>query len=565
MATVTATVMAMAMVQMALEQTGCVPCAESGGGRSAMGRRFHDRSSGRCCQASASLLGFSLLCMGVSAHAENWRITPTIAVTETLTDNVFLTSTDRKSDLVTAISPGISIDGKGARTSLRLSYTLTEQIYTPSHSNTDRLLGQKSASNNHQNALSAVGMLEAVEGWLFIDATGSITQQYISAFGTVSPSNASVNNNQTETSSYSISPYIKGKFFSSTEYLLRYRATTTSSQSGLVSDTTSSEWSGKLNGTTRWSALGWALEANRLTNNYQLKDYEDTKYQASLSYRFNPQIRFTVIGGQESQNYVSLNQETHTIHGFGLVWTPGPRTELSATNSKRFFGNGYDVNFRHRMARSLITYTASRNISSQPAGVGNTGQGSNYNAYYAIIAANNPGASPETINSQVSQILQGRGVPADGTVVNGYLTNRPTLQESQQLSFALLGVRNTVTLNANETRQQPLGLVNGLTDEFSLSNQITQRGFGIVWGHQLTGLSSLSLSLNQQRSISQRSNQSDTRTQGAYLLFTTTISPKTHANIGARRVISDGRAISGAGLGSGYTENALTGALSYNF
>ncbi|MBN8517510.1 MAG: TIGR03016 family PEP-CTERM system-associated outer membrane protein [Candidatus Accumulibacter sp.] len=557
--------MAMAMVQMVLERAGRRACAERKGACSAP--RFRERSSGRSRQASVSLLGFSLLCIGVPAHAENWRITPTLAVTETLTDNVFLTASDKKHSLVTAITPGIAIDGKGARASLRLSYTLTGQFYSPNYSDTDRLPGQKSASNSHQNALTAVGMLEAIEDWLFIEATGTISQQYLSAFGTVSPSNgnANVNNNQTETSSYSISPHIKGKLFSAAEYLLSYRATVTSSQSGLVSDTTASEWLGKLNGSTRWSALGWALDASRLTSNYQRRDYEDTKYQLSLLYRINPQIQVSMFGGQESQNYVSLNQETHTTHGFGFVWTPGPRTELSATNNKRFFGNGYDVKFHHRMSRSMITYTASRNISAHPPGVGNTGQGSNYDAYYAIIAANNPGASPESIRAQVSQVLQGRGIPADGTVVNGYLTNRPSLQESQQLSLALLGVRNSVTLNATESKQQPLGLVNGLTDDFSLANQITQRGFGIIWGHQLSGLSSLSLSLNQQRSISARSGQSDTRTQGAYLLLTTRISPKTQANIGARRVVSDGGAISSGGLGAGYTENALTGTLSHSF
>ena len=555
--------MATAMVQMVLEQAGRRACAESEGARSA--QRFRDRSSGRSRQASASLLGFSLLCMGIPAHAENWRITPTLAVTETLTDNVFLAASDKKHSLVTAITPGISIDGKGARASLRLSYTLTGQFYSPSYSDTDRLPGQKSASNSHQNALTAIGMLEAIEDWLFIEATGTISQQYLSAFGTVSPSNANVNNNQTETSSYSISPHIKGRLFSSTEYLLSYRATVTSSQSSLVSDTTTSEWLGKLNGSTRWSALGWALDGSHLTNNYQRRDYENTKYQLSLLYRFNPQIQVSMFGGQESQNYVSLNQETHTTHGFGFVWTPGPRTELSATNNKRFFGNGYDIKFHHRMPRSMITYTASRNISAHPPGVGNTGQGSNYDAYYAIIAANNPGASPEAIRAQVSQVLQGRGIPADGTVVNGFLTNRPSLQESQQLSLALLGVRNSVTLNATESKQQPLGLVNGLTDDFSLANQITQRGFGIIWGHQLSGLSSLSLSLNQQRSISARNGQSDTRTQGAYLLLTTRISPKTQANIGARRVVSDGGAISSGGAGASYTENALTGTLSHSF
>lgn len=563
MAMATATVMAMA--QMVLEQKVCVPRAEDG--VTSSGQGFRDRSSGRCCQASASLLGFSLLCLGVPAHAENWRIAPTIAVTETLTDNVFLTSTDKKSDLITGITPGISIDGKSARSSLRLNYAFTEQLYARNYSNAEQLTGQRSASNNHQNALNAVGMLEAIEDWLFIDATGTISQQYTNAFGKVSPSNANINNNQSETANYSLSPYIKGRFLSSVEYLLRYKAAITNSDAQLnQGDLKSSEWTGRLNGSTRWNALSWALDANSLINDYSVgRDYEDNRYQATLSYRFNPQIRVSVLGGQESNNYTSLNQETHTTHGYGFVWTPDARTELSATNNKRFFGNGYDVNFRHRMARALLTYTASRNVSFQPAGVGNTGQGSNYDAYYAIIAASNPGASPDAIRTQVTQVLQGRGVPADGTVVNGYLTNRPNLQTQQQLSFALLGVRNTLTFSATESEQQPLGLVNGVTDNYSLQNQTTQRGFGIIWGHQLTGLSSLSLSLNQQRSISLRNLQPDTKTQGAYLVLTSKISPKTQANLGARRVISDGASVSVGGLGSSYNESALTGALSYSF
>jgi hypothetical protein len=40
-------------------------------------------------------------------------------------------------------------------------------------------------------------------------------------------------------------------------------------------------------------------------------------------------------------------------------------------------------------------------------------------------------------------------VPADGSVVNGYLTDRPTLQKLQQLSVALLGVRNTAYIQCD--------------------------------------------------------------------------------------------------------------------
>jgi len=559
--------MAMAMGQTVLEQIKSLPGTDERVANLVIAKGRTAGRTGRSSQTSVSLLSLSLMCMFAPAHAENWRITPSIGILETLTDNVFLTSTNKKSDLVTAVTPGISIYGKGGRASLNLNYSFSQQFYARHYSDTERLTGSSSASNNHQNSLSAIGTLEAIDNWLFIDATGTISQQYLSAFGPVSPSNANVNRNQTETSNFSVSPYIKGSFLSSTEYLLRYRAAISNADAASnQGDLKTSEWLGKISGNTRWTALGWVVDASSLSNDYTVgRDYEDTRYQLGLNYRFNPQLRVSAFAGQESQNYVSVSQETHTTHGFGFVWTPGPRTELSATKNNRFFGNGYDINFRHRMARSLITYTASRNISFQPPGVGSTGQGSNYDAYYAIIAANNPGASPDSIRSQVSQVLQGRGVPADGTVVNGYLTNRPSLQEVQQISFALLGVRNTVTLNANETKQQPLGVVNGVTDDYSRSNEITQRGFGIVWGHQLSGLSSLSLSLNQSRSISQRAGQSDTKTQGAYLLLSTIVGPKTNASVGARHVVSDGGVTSSPGIGSGYTESAVTGSLSYSF
>jgi uncharacterized protein (PEP-CTERM system associated) len=491
----------------------------------------------------------TLLCLALPVQADNWRITPTISVNETLTDNLFLSSKDPTSDLVTGITPGISIDGKGARASLRLNYGLTQNLHA-----------RETSENNLQHSLRALGTLEAIENWLFVDVTGTISQEYLSAFRSVSPSTANINDNQTETSSYSISPYIQGRFLTSTEYLLRYQARTTSSQSSAASDLATSEWLGRINGTTRWGPLTWALDASDVSTDYSRgRDQEASRYGVSLSYRISPQLQVSLLGGRESNNYVSLDQETNSTSGYGLVWTPGPRTQLSASKNRRFFGDGYDVNFSHRMARSLWTYRANRDVTYQPSGVGNTGQGSNYDAYYSIIAANNPGSTPDAIREQVLQLLQSRGVPADGSVVNGYLTDRPTLQKLQQLSVALLGVRNTVTFSATESQQQPLGLVSGLTDDFSLANEVTQRGVGVIWGHQLTGFSSLSLSLNEQRSLAHGSNKLDTTTKGAYLLFSTRLSPNTQANIGARRVISDG------GINANYTESALTGALSHRF
>lgn len=545
-----ATAMAMVMVRMGPERVRRVSYRERSELPGSVSlKALADARGPGDARLKSSLVGISLLSVFFPVHAENWQITPSISVSETLTNNLFLSSSNRTGDLVTGITPGISINGQGARARLNLNYGLTQQLYA-----------RESSQNNRQNALTASGTLEAIEDFLFIDASGVISQQYLSAFGPTSPSIANIDNNRTETSSYSISPYVKGRFLSSTEYFLRYSTSTTSSQSSLASDMTMSQWVGRINGTTRWSSLGWSLDASRVSTNYDLgRDRTDTRYGLTLPYRFTPQFQLSAILGRETTNMVSLQDKTYNDSGFGLVWSPSPRTKLEGTMTRRYFGNGYQVAFSHRMRRSLIRYSASRDVSYQPAGVNYTGQGSNYDAYYAIVAANNPGASPQDIRAQVSQILQGRGVPADGTVVNGFLNNRPTLSTGQQLSLALLGVRNTVTFNASEVKQQPLGLVSGVTDDFSLANQITQRGAGVVWGHQLTGFTSLSLSLNQSRSLSQLASQVDNKTTGAYFLLTTQVSPNATANIGARRVIYDGA------VNTSYTESALTGVLSYRF
>lgn len=486
-------------------------------------------------------------CAALPARAENWTIRPTIGVTETLTDNVFLSATDPTGDLVTAISPGISIDGKGARGSLTLGYVLTEQFYL-----------RESSQRNRQNALNAVGTLEAIEDFLFIDASGNISQQYLSALGTVSPSIANIDRNRTETSSYTLSPYIRGTLHNWVDYQLRYRAMTTSSKSDLVPGLNSQEWTGGLDGSTRWSHITWALDASRVDTDYEFgRDYEATRYNVTLAYRFSPQFQASLLGGRESNNYVSLDQQTNFTRGVGFDWTPSARTRLNATVRNRFFGTGYDLSFKHRRPRSLVTFVASKDVSLQPQGAGSTGRGGNYDAFYAIIAAANPDLAPSAVAAQTAQLLVDRGIPADGTVVNGHLSDRPNVQELQQLTAALLGVRNTVTLTATRNVQQGLSLINGLTNDFSTSGRTLQRGYGIIWSHQLTGFSSLSLSLNQQRSSTFVSNSPETTTSGGYLLFSTRFSPRTTANVGARRVISSGV--------SSYTENALTGAISHSF
>jgi uncharacterized protein (PEP-CTERM system associated) len=138
-------------------------------------------------------------------------IVPRVSVTETFTNNVRLSSANPKSEAITEVSPGIRISSDGGRIRGSIDYSLTEVFYANNSS------GRRSLNN-----LSANGTVEAIDNWAFLDFSGNVGQQSISAFGTPSSGALLTGGNSTETSVYRISPYLRGRFGSNAEYEARY-------------------------------------------------------------------------------------------------------------------------------------------------------------------------------------------------------------------------------------------------------------------------------------------------------------------------------------------------------
>ena len=63
----------------------------------------------------AKLAALPILMLAAHPAAARWTVTPDITLRETYTDNVFVGSATRESDLVTQITPGIRIDGRSRR------------------------------------------------------------------------------------------------------------------------------------------------------------------------------------------------------------------------------------------------------------------------------------------------------------------------------------------------------------------------------------------------------------------------------------------------------------------
>src|SRR5947207_9235256 len=77
-----------------------------------------------------SIFGTCILWLPIgSAVAGDWTITPRISGQELFTDNVLQTPTNRRSDFVTSLSPGIGINGESARLTAKLDYSPVVQLY----------------------------------------------------------------------------------------------------------------------------------------------------------------------------------------------------------------------------------------------------------------------------------------------------------------------------------------------------------------------------------------------------------------------------------------------------
>ena len=498
------------------------------------------------------LLGVGMGCVALPAFAGDWKITPTIAVNETSTDNVALSNTNKQRDLITDLNPGLRIEGSGGRSKLHFDYQMHNLIY------------QKDSSHNgRQNSLNALGTLEALDNWMFIEASGNISQQNLSAFTgtTASNVNTSANSTSTEASTYRLSPYIRGVFGNVTEYQLRYNLTTTSTKSSDTYNSDTKELVATLKGATGLASLGWSLDASTTTINYSnIRTNEADRLRGVLTYQIKPQFKVSLIGGREANNYQSLNKESHSIKGTGFEWSPTDRTLLAISQEDRFFGPSRTTSFTHRTSGTAWKYSRSKDTSVLSNQQQQVGLGTNYDLFFSLYASAIP--DPAARAAFVNALLLSSGISPTAQLQGGFLSSGVTLQQRQEFSFALIGARNTVTFAATRSESQALSLGSGsgalAGSAFSNAQDITQTGASINWSHKLTPLSSLIGSFSQLKSTGSGSGSNlETTQQMINVNFLTPLGPKTNAGLGARRVVVDGT--------TSYTENALTGLLSHQF
>jgi uncharacterized protein (PEP-CTERM system associated) len=439
-----------------------------------------------------TLLCIALTLAAPGANAQTLRITESLGITETYTTNVNFTPSNAKSDWVSEITPKVTIDYKGAHSSLTGFLAAPILLYARTGSENNTVYAQG----------DLLGTWEAIDKFFFVEAEASASQQYFNPFGTTPVGLTNASNNRYTSYSYRVSPYVQGVTNSNISYLLRFNAVWGNLSSTPISASNSyyTEWVAHLQSPV--APWGWAADFDRTDVNFTDQSPQTTQIErARTMYQFNPQLQLSASVGYE-QNHFPFSDYNDFIYGVQATYKPTERTNAVAGWEHRFFGASYLFTLDHRMPLSVYSVNVFRNTTTYTQQLASLPGGANVPALLNdIFSTRIP--DPTQRQTAVNQLIANQGLPQTlGGPVNLY-TQQIILQESASVAVGLLGANNSVFLNAFYLRQEPIsGSGNPLPPILAFGNNNTQRGVGLSWSHPVSTASTFVASASANRTTS---------------------------------------------------------------
>jgi len=486
-----------------------------------------------------------------AGRAQTWRVTPTISWESTLTDNVNLTS-ERRSDWVNQLTPSIAFHEVGAHT--RLDGVVSMPV----------LLYARTSENNQVVPLANVaGTLEAIDKFLFVDASASVSQQFANPFGARPSTLANATQNRYTAQTYAVTPYLKGTAPDNISYELRDVNTWTDA-SALASVVTGRSYQNEVVGNIRRQPApgGWSVEYDRTELRFaQADETERTEIgRVRGSYRPQPPIEVSASAGYEDNRFFQTRANGAT-YGAAIHWRPDPRTDLNASWEHRFFGSGFDVSFDHTTRLSTWSIHASRGISNYPQQLGTFATGTDVSLLLNSLFANRF-QDPVQRQALVDQLIRDRGLPSVLTGPLPLLTQQITLAEAETATLGLLGARNSVFFTLFRSRNEPIEAsqnddLGALLSDIGINN--TQVGANAVWTHQLGSNLTLATSVDWSRVTDNGRADAITRIYSLRTILSRQLSALTSVYAGLRYQNSR------SNVSEGFRERAVFVGLSHMF
>ena len=481
--------------------------------------------AGRAMPRLAPLAAAAMLLAAFPAQAE-WRVTPTLLVSEIWTDNVNLTEDALAySDLITQVSPGITVLNRSRRLKVEATAQLHAFAYLHGNDNRDRsdpdVIGQNFNTSNTQRTYRGTLNGEVVRDLFFIDASASRGQRSVSAFGPRAGNDMYSNRNRADIDSWSISPYLTHTFGNVAAGTLRYTRDSvgggdTLGYRGTGGDTIQAT----LNSGRGFRTVGWGLSYRKQElGGAEYGDSSNENLSGNLRYVLTQRVSLLANAGYDRYRYEGLGDGDQGANwSLGFAWSPSLRTNVQATVGRHFYGTTGTLSVLHRSRHTTwnISYddavTTSRQQFLLPSTFDTAG----------LLDSMFTTAYPDPIERQriVAAYIQANGLPPSLTESVNYLSNRFLRQKSLRASVGYRrGFSNAVfsvyatDRNALSSQQSDSPLLG--SQQIGLNDNVRQNGFNANYTYRLSSRSNLTASYNfdqsESRSVGLEDQQSTLR------------------------------------------------------
>lgn len=297
--------------------------------------------------------------------AAEWRLTPSISLTETYTDNVTLNSgSGTESDWISQINPALSLTGKGRRLDLTFGYRMQNILYA---GDSDR--------NNTNHQLNTKLKATLAPRWLFLDASSTLSQQVLSPDENVGIGNLGVVSGREDVLTASISPYIATRLSNRVLGDFRFTHDRVSYSGNAAADSSSDQISLSLQSAKAFGSWTWALRYTEQDTKYSgqatTQNRENQKRRDTvldLGYQLSVGIRLTGQAGYEDNDYqlgVDSEEPQDRYWTVGAVWSPSSQTTLTASGGRRYFGRTWKLDWSHQARRHSWQLAYDENLTTR--------------------------------------------------------------------------------------------------------------------------------------------------------------------------------------------------------
>lgn len=499
---------------------------------------------------SPNALLVALLALAATpAGAQSWTWGSAVTVRETVTNNVNLApSATRQADWISELMPSLRVSEKGARTSFDGTLSVPVVFYARNGGNNTAY-----PSGDLRGDVRLIGDIFHVEGQV------TIAQQYFNPFGAQPLGFENVTQNRYRTSTYRLSPYVKGITPGRVSYELRNN-NVWSDVSGAPIVTNNfryTEWIGKASNIE--SAYGWQVEADYTDTDYYNANTTRTALARGIGvYAPDPQLRLSARAGYE-ENHFPQEDFRNAIYGMGVDWRPTPRAKVNGYWEHRYFGGSYLFSVENRMPLSVWSVRLSRNVTTYPQALARLPEGGDVSALLnQVFLATIP--DPAERQQTIDRFIRDRGLPATLTSALNLYSQQVLLQESQTATAGLLGARNTVLLTVFNVRSEPIvASGNPLSSVLAAAINNRQTGASLLWSHRFTPSLTLDTTIERFRTVANAPLTGRTNQTAARAVLSSPLTPQTTVFAGARYQTLD------SDVAVDYNEAAAFVGLTYTF